>query len=128
VTFSTAARHGPNPRGRVYCQEFIEGEPIAAVYVGDGEKARLIGVTCQLTGSDWLHARPFQYCGSVGPVSLPAETEALLERLGNVLTSGCRLRGLFGADCVVRDGTPYLVEVNPRYTASIEILEYATGW
>src|SRR5262249_12892312 len=36
------------------------------------------------------------------------------------------LRGLFGVDCVVRDGVPWPVEVNPRYTASVEVLEHAT--
>jgi predicted ATP-grasp superfamily ATP-dependent carboligase len=30
-------------------------------------------------------------------------------------------------DCVLQDGVPYPVEINPRYTASVEVLEYATG-
>jgi predicted ATP-grasp superfamily ATP-dependent carboligase len=30
-------------------------------------------------------------------------------------------------DCVLRDDTPWPVEINPRYTASVEVLEYATG-
>jgi predicted ATP-grasp superfamily ATP-dependent carboligase len=30
-------------------------------------------------------------------------------------------------DCVIRDGVPYPVEINPRYTASVEVVEYATG-
>jgi predicted ATP-grasp superfamily ATP-dependent carboligase len=44
-----------------------------------------------------------------------------------VLAAGCGLLGLFGVDCILRDGIPWPVEVNPRYTASVEILEYATG-
>ena len=35
--------------------------------------------------------------------------------------------GLFGIDFVLHEGEPWLIEINPRYTASIEILEYATG-
>ena len=33
------------------------------------------------------------------------------------------LQGIFGVDCIVRDDIPYVIEVNPRYTASIEVLE-----
>src|SRR5438105_318768 len=48
-------------------------------------------------------------------------------RMGAVLAAGCGLRGLFGVDGVLRDGAFWPVEVNPRYTASVEVLEYATG-
>jgi uncharacterized protein len=117
----------PTTSARVYLQEFIEGEPCAAVYLGDGRQARLLGVTRQLIGEPWLHAGPFHYCGSVDPVGLDAPLRSAFERLGAALAEGFRLRGLFGVDCVVRDGTPYPVEVNPRYTASVEVLEHATG-
>ena len=50
--------------------------------------------------------------------------DATLETLGAALARRCRLRGLFGVDGVVRDGAFWPVEVNPRYTASVEILEY----
>src|SRR5947209_3362691 len=36
-------------------------------------------------------------------------------------------RRLLGVDAVWHDGFPFVVEVNPRYTASVEVLEYATG-
>lgn len=37
------------------------------------------------------------------------------------------LRGLIGFDLQLRDGIVWLVEVNPRYTASVEVLELAQG-
>ena len=104
-------------------QEYVEGESRAAIFVGDGKRSRLLGVTRQLVGESWLHARPFRYCGSIGPV----EPNPLLDRVGDVLVEGCGLRGLFGVDFIERDGVPWPVEVNPRYTASVEVLEYATG-
>lgn len=115
------------PRQGVYLQEFIEGESCAAIYLSSGFSADLLGVTCQLVGEDWLHARPFHYCGSIGPLSLDSSLKRALKRLGTALASGCRLAGLFGIDCVVRDGVPYPVEINPRYTASVEVLEYAAN-
>jgi predicted ATP-grasp superfamily ATP-dependent carboligase len=115
------------PRHDVYLQEYIEGESCAAIYLSSGFSADLLGVTRQLVGEDWLHARPFHYCGSIGPLSLDSSLKHALNRLGMVLASGCRLAGLFGIDCVVRDGVPYPVEINPRYTASVEVLEFATN-
>ena len=35
------------------------------------------------------------------------------------------LRGVFGIDAIVRNGVPWPVEVNPRYTASVEVIEIA---
>jgi predicted ATP-grasp superfamily ATP-dependent carboligase len=111
----------------VYYQQYIQGEPCAAVYVGDGQRAALLGVTRQLIGEPWLHAAAFQYCGSIGPLRLKPDVRQRFEQLGNVLAAGCGLRGLFGVDAIRREGVPWPVEVNPRYTASVEVLEYATG-
>ncbi len=114
-------------QGGVYYQAYVEGTPCAAVYLGDDGGAQLLGATRQLVGEPWLHAAPFHYCGSVGPLVLEPRLRQALDRLGNVLADGCRLRGLFGVDFVLRDDVPWPVEVNPRYTASVEVLEYAAG-
>ena len=37
------------------------------------------------------------------------------------------LAGWFGVDFILRDGIPWPVEINPRYTASVEIHELASG-
>ena len=51
-----------------------------------------------------------------------------LVHLGVSLTQQFDLRGLFGIDAVIdHRGNIWPVEVNPRYTASVEILERATG-
>jgi predicted ATP-grasp superfamily ATP-dependent carboligase len=112
---------------RVYLQRYVPGEPHAAVYLGDGRCARFLGLARQLVGETWLHAPSFHYCGSVGPVAIAPLPQAALEQLGNVLTEGCGLRGLFGVDGIVHAGTFWPVEINPRYPASVEVLEYATG-
>jgi predicted ATP-grasp superfamily ATP-dependent carboligase len=111
----------------VYYQEYIDGEPCSLLYAGDGKRAWCLGLTHQLVGAAWLHAGPFQYCGSVGPLDLGAVRRPAPEQLGNVVVAGCGLRGLFGIDGVLRDSTFWPVEINPRYTASVEVLEHATG-
>ena len=118
---------GPLDKTTTYCQEFIEGEPISLLFLAGGERCRLLGLTRQLVGSPWLHAGPFRYCGSIGPLDPSIVERPALEELGQLLASECGLEGLFGLDGILRDGTFWLVEVNPRYTASIEVLEHAMG-
>jgi predicted ATP-grasp superfamily ATP-dependent carboligase len=119
---------GPAPLVEgVYFQQIIEGEPVAAVYLGDGRRARLLGLTRQLVGEPWLHAAPFHYCGSVGPVEADDRLRRELEALGEKLAYRAGLRGLFGVDGIVREGRFRPVELNPRYTASVEVLELGLG-
>jgi predicted ATP-grasp superfamily ATP-dependent carboligase len=112
-----------NPRTH-YLQEWLDGTPCSAVFLGRATgQADLLGATRQLLGTPWLHARDFAYAGSIGPLPLtPAERRAW-QALGDVLAGDFGLRGLFGVDAILRDGCPWPVEVNPRYTASVEVLE-----
>jgi predicted ATP-grasp superfamily ATP-dependent carboligase len=110
---------------RQYLQEFIDGDACAAVYVASDEGTQLVGITRQLVGEPFCHAGSFQYCGSIGPLEVTEAERAAFERLGKALARAFGLRGLFGVDCVRRDGVPFAVDVNPRYTASVEVLEYA---
>jgi predicted ATP-grasp superfamily ATP-dependent carboligase len=110
-----------------YLQEYIEGEPCAAIFIGEGNGARFLGLTRQLVGEEWLHAKPFHYCGSIGPLPMDAELHHACEALGNVIAIGCGLRGVFGVDCVLHDRMLWPIEINPRYPASAEILEMGLG-
>jgi predicted ATP-grasp superfamily ATP-dependent carboligase len=114
-------------QGGWYFQRRIAGVPCAAVYVTDGERARLVGISEQLIGTPWTRARAFQYAGSVGPLELSSRVVAQFERLGDALAGSFGLVGLFGVDAVISDETIWPIEVNPRYTASIEVLERVLG-
>jgi predicted ATP-grasp superfamily ATP-dependent carboligase len=121
------ASRGPSGPGSSYLQEYKDGNSIAALYLGEGQRARFLGVTRQLVGESWLNAAPFHYCGSIGPIDPSSQLRARLDRLGDVLAGACGLRGLFGVDGVLQGEVLWPVEVNPRYTASVEVLEYALG-
>jgi predicted ATP-grasp superfamily ATP-dependent carboligase len=95
-----------------YFQAFIDGAPMSAVFSG----ATLLGVTQQLIGEPWLHAKGFAYCGNIGPVRGPVPPAFPVP-----------LRGVWGLDFVLCNGVAYVVEVNPRYTAAVEVLEHAVG-
>jgi predicted ATP-grasp superfamily ATP-dependent carboligase len=117
--------------GDVVVQERIGGLPCSAAAVADGRAAALLGVSEQLIGRRALGARGFTWCGNVAPPRLPArERHALGEAAREIcahLAAAFGLRGLFGVD-LVWDGTrAWVVEVNPRPSASLETLEAVSG-
>lgn len=105
-----------------YFQERVAGRPISAVALGMRTRGALLGITEQRIGRP---DSPFAYTGSIGPITLPTQVEALLCQIIDVVAAWSGLIGLFGLDFVLSGEVPYLVEINPRYTASVEILELA---
>jgi len=113
--------------GRFYYQQYVAGMPCSAVFVGAGRKALWLGATQQLIGAVWAGAQGFEYAGSLGPLDVRADQRRQWERIGQALAGRFGLSGLFGVDAVMTEEAIWVVEVNPRYTASIEVLELACG-
>ena len=112
---------------RFYFQEQRLGTPMSALFVASPENVELIGVCEQLIGPAFGAPTEFGYAGSIGPIAVSDRTRELLQRLGDTLTREAQLRGLFGIDFILADDIPWLVELNPRYTASVEVLERVLG-
>jgi uncharacterized protein len=108
-------------------QRRVVGIPATAVFVAAGGRAQLLGITRQLVGEGWLGAHGFQYAGSIGPWPVSDLAFAAVKKLGDVLAKEFELIGLFGVDLVIDDDDVWTIEVNPRYTASVEVVERATG-
>ncbi len=118
--------HSPDLSG-YYFQQRLEGRPVAAIFLATARDVRLIGVTEQLCGPEW-GGTEFRYCGSLGPLSLPDSLTDEFQRIGRTLHQAFSLVGLFGVDAILNDAGAWPVEVNPRYTASVETLERACGF
>ena len=108
-------------------QERVEGDSRSAVFIGNGERAVLAGVTRQLVGVKEFNAATFAYCGSIGPLTLDRKVREQWNQIGTALVKEFGLLGLFGVDAVCDNGKIIPVEVNPRYTASVEVVELAMG-
>lgn len=113
----------PDPTRQFYWQRRIDGLPVAAVFVAGRDRCALLGVTEQLYGLDEAASPPFQYAGSIGPLSAAEVPVEQIRRLGQSLAVRFHLTGLFGVDMIQRQDEIWVLEVNPRYTASVEILE-----
>jgi predicted ATP-grasp superfamily ATP-dependent carboligase len=116
--------HGEVIESQEYLQEYLPGKPISAAFLCDGSRTSLLGTTQQLIGVPWLNASPFHYCGTIGPLSNIGMDA--WQRVASALQAS-QLIGVVGVDALWNDGEITVLEVNPRYTAAFEVLEYATG-
>ncbi len=108
-----------------YFQEYVEGESLSALFLSTGLDLFLLGMTKQYTGIQQWNGAPFSYCGSYGPVRLKDSQEDQVFKIGKTLVDHFNLRGLFGVDLIDDGKSVQFLEVNPRYTASVEVLEFA---
>jgi len=109
--------------GMEFLQEYISGPSFSCSFVGNGKEATILGVSHQFIGRQEFGSYGFQYCGNIFPADLLRGTLVQLERVVNRLTLEFGLRGLNGIDFILSSGTIFLIEVNPRFTASMELIE-----
>jgi predicted ATP-grasp superfamily ATP-dependent carboligase len=110
----------------------LDGLPCSAVFVADGRECRLLGISEQLIGEKAFGCGGFRYCGSIlGPIgSGERDWNDLVDRTGQIVSAIARefqLVGVNGMDFILKGGVVYPLEINPRYTASMELVERAYG-
>lgn len=111
-----------------YWQKRIKGPTFGATIISDGRSAIVAGICRSQHGTP---GRPFAYRGSTGPIRSRSVQLLLpeLTRLAHWLASKYQIQGLWNIDLVHdrRTGQWFLLEVNPRPSASMEVLELAAG-
>jgi predicted ATP-grasp superfamily ATP-dependent carboligase len=118
----------PLPRAYVL-QERILGVPGSLAFVADGHAAVPFALSRQLVGDRAFGASGFAYCGSIlssAAGSALGPLDSILDvgtEIAHRLTAELGLIGANGIDFVVHDALPYTIELNPRYSASMELAE-----
>lgn len=115
----------PVPRSSIV-QERIRGAAGSIIFVADGAALTPLALTRQLSGDAAFGASGFAYCGSILEPHRP-DLLANAIRLATSVTREFALRGVCSIDFIARGDIPYAIEVNPRPTASMELVERATG-
>ena len=107
-------------------QKLISGELMSACFVADGQHGRLLGISRQFAGVARLGAPLFYWCGNVAPYQdallekmISHAVERLIERTG--------LIGVNGIDFIIHGDKIFILEVNPRWTGSLELFEKLNG-
>ena len=105
--------------GHHYYQREVQGVPMSATFVANGSDACVLGFNELIMRR--FGARPFVFCGAVGPVLLPAEVTRRITAAVRSLAAMFSLRGLGSLDFML-DGEEFnVLEVNPRPPASIAL-------
>jgi predicted ATP-grasp superfamily ATP-dependent carboligase len=112
----------PVPRA-TYLQRRIAGQPGSAVFAADGNRVMVLGVSRMLVGERAFGASGFRYCGNI--LWRPAGGDMMMASIMATAVPG--LVGVNGIDFVTDGRGIHPIEVNPRYTASMELIERATG-
>ena len=106
-----------------YFQKRLPGEPIGVTFLTSEYGSTLVGATSAwMPNADSLGMN-YVYRGSYGPVVLTDEQLLKLQRFARMAGHDSGLLGLWQADFLRYEGELTLLEINPRWSASMDILE-----
>jgi uncharacterized protein len=111
---------GGPPRAGEILQRHVPGLSCSAVAIADGRRAAVLGLTEQ------LHRSPgFGWMGNVTPPRLPdlelAELDGQLRAVCDEVAVRFGVRGAFSVDAIWDGRHAWILEVNPRPPASLEL-------
>ncbi|TCT04713.1 ATP-grasp domain-containing protein [Aquabacter spiritensis] len=111
---------GPPQEGH-YLQREVAGVPYSLLLLSNGREVRVVGASRQWT--DPSDDQPFRFGGVAGPVALPHGHGAEILAAATKIATVCGLVGLVSFDLLLAPEAWWLLEVNPRPGASLEIFD-----
>jgi uncharacterized protein len=104
-----------------YYQLRVTGESISALFLASEKRTEIIGLSMQW--STPTPESPFRYGGAAGPVDIdPAQAKEIARSVA-VIGSELDLAGLNSADFMVSTDAVWLIEINPRPGATLDVFE-----
>jgi predicted ATP-grasp superfamily ATP-dependent carboligase len=108
-----------------YAQQKLHGLPVSVLFLAYAQQAALVGFN-ELMLAPTL-ALPYRYGGAVSQIDLTASEQDQLLKAAQQLTAEFSLLGLNSLDAVLQDGVAYVLEINPRLSASVGLYETVDG-
>lgn len=102
-----------------YYQQRVVGRSVSLLFIADSQKIEVVGFNEQ-----WLSptaAMPFRYGGAVSRINLALAIQLQLTDAAHKLTRTFGLLGLNSLDAVVQDDIAYVLEINPRLSATVDL-------
>ncbi|MBI3580949.1 MAG: ATP-grasp domain-containing protein [Nitrospinae bacterium] len=103
-----------------YRQKFVEGGSVGAIFFSSGSGTKFCGVAAHINEG-------YRFAGCVYPAEADPEALGAVARFGQRFAEAVELVGWWGADFILGEGAPNLLEVNPRFTAGMELMARAHG-
>ncbi len=119
------AQQSDSTNGGIYYQRKVSGTPVAALFLADAERAIVLGFSAQWSSP--TPRQPFRYGGAVRPAMLAPHVAELLTAAVHRLAASLSLVGLNSADFLVDGERFWLLEINPRPGATLDIFEPPEG-
>ena len=107
-----------------YRQKFIAGVSIGATFLS-GDKTALMGLTRHIGQVKEFGQTGYLYGGLCYPAVVDESVTDCIGRFGERVSAAASLTGWWGADFILTQDGPYLLEINPRFTASMELIAAA---
>jgi len=109
----------------LYYQQRVAGAAVSALVLANGRSAVILGFSTQWTSP--TARQPFRYGGAVRPAALGRETaDALADSVAR-LVRAIPIVGLNSVDFLVEGDRHWLLELNPRPGATLDIFEPTQG-
>lgn len=106
----------------VYWQRYVEGEPNSVLFLADGRNVQVIGFNRQ-----WAVAlddrQAFVFSGIINDSRLPDEHKVLVTDWLRKLVPAFTLKGLNSIDFIQVEGQNYVLEINARPPASMQLYD-----
>ena len=110
----------------IYFQRKIDGISFSLIFLANSSEIEPLGFN--LLWVDALKENfPYRYAGAVNYVDLTQRQRDTTINYAEVLTRAFGLVGLNGMDCILSNGSVYVVEINPRIPATYELYETRRG-
>ena len=109
--------------GLDYFQRRVDGTSASALILADGRRSMVLGFSAQWSAPSPSH--PFRYGGAVRPAVLMPELAEGMTAAVERLVAAVPLVGLNSADFLVDGDAFWLLEINPRPGATLDIFEPA---
>ncbi len=109
----------------VYYQQNQAGTAISCLFLADGNSALVIGFNEQWCSPTLLS--PYRFGGIVSHATLSEAVKHKLTEFVQLMTQKLALKGLNSCDCIVQNDDVFMLEINPRLSASIGLYQAKRG-
>ena len=108
---------------KAYIQKRLPGVAIGVTFLSSEFGSTVVGAAAAWSPESKPTTSHYKYCGSYGPIPLTDEQIDRLQRFAGSVGRESGLLGLWQADFLVHHGSLTLLEINPRWSASMDILD-----
>jgi methenyltetrahydromethanopterin cyclohydrolase len=115
-------RSGDSATASVYWQKFQAGMQHSALFLSDGQQVQVVGFNTQWCAS-LGEAQEFVFSGVINGADLPDAHKAVITGWIKQMAPVFELRGLNSLDFIHADESSYVLEINPRPPASMQLYD-----